>query len=370
MEANPLNFNIYNSLILAGIIQGFVFGIVVLSSKKYRARTTLILAALILSFSFDNFQYYLEDSGCITETQLWTIAFIPFQLLSAPLFLLYGLHLIDPDRRKRRFEGLLFVPFVLALLMSSIYKIAYALDYANGAFDAFFDDMEMTLELCSIAFDMGVLIYLFLRIRRLPKDKHDADNRLRWFQLVIVSLFGLSLVWLYVTILDYFYYTELWYIIYIGMAITVYWMGHVGIYKFGVEQERKKIRHFANGQPIPYEPEKQKNEHIAALEKLLVDQKRFLDATLTLDKIAEELSISKSHLSRIINAELRMGFPDYLNSLRVEEAKAYLNNPDFAHYTLLAIGLEAGFNSKTTFNTAFKKATTLTPSEYRKSTAC
>jgi AraC-like DNA-binding protein len=91
----------------------------------------------------------------------------------------------------------------------------------------------------------------------------------------------------------------------------------------------------------------------------------FLDSMLTLDKLAEEMKLSKSHLSRIINSELGIGFRDYLNSLRLEEAKLHLLNPEFASYTLVAIGLEAGFNSKTTFNTVFKKITTMTPSEYR-----
>lgn len=359
-----MNFNIYNSIILAGIIQGFIFGLVVLLSKKYRAPATLLLAAFILSFSFDNFQYYLEDVGLITESQLMQIIFIPFELLSGPLFLLYGLSLMKQNRAVSRKDQWLFLPFLLALAISSAYKIITAADYHNESVDAFFDHMESGLEYVSIAFDSSILVYLYFRIKK-HDQQAETGSQLAWFKIVLVSLFVLSLIWIYITIKDYFYDVEYWYALYIGMSGVIYWMGHVGIYKFGVEQQRKKIRGFINGMPEAVTD--RKNEHIVALEKLLIGERRFLNPTLTLDAIAEDLKLSKSHLSRLINAELGMGFPDYLNSLRVEEAKSYLINPEFANYTLLAIGLEAGFNSKTTFNTAFKKATSQTPSEFRNS---
>ncbi|UPT72306.1 MAG: helix-turn-helix domain-containing protein [Flavobacterium sp. JAD_PAG50586_2] len=68
-----------------------------------------------------------------------------------------------------------------------------------------------------------------------------------------------------------------------------------------------------------------------------------------------------------MNTELKTSFPDYINQLRIKEAQYYLKHPDFSNYTLVAIGLEAGFASKTTFNNTFKKVTGMTPSEYKNS---
>ncbi|SCY67275.1 helix-turn-helix domain-containing protein [Flavobacterium caeni] len=358
------HFNFYNSLMLAGIIQGIIFGIVVLGAKKYRVLSTRLLAAFILSFSFDNLQYYLEDAGFISEAEFWTIWFVPFQLLSGILFLGYGLRLIEPDRPLDKREFWLLTPFLTALVLAIVYKTAYALDPQNTALWSLPDVAEPVLEYTSIAIDFSVVVYLFTRIRETEKSNKELADRLRWFKRVIVALFLLSLVWLLVALADYQFGLNYWYAVYIGMAMAIYWMGHVGIYKFGVEQEKRKNKPLT--EPNADSDSKTKNEHIAALENLLVAQRRFLDPMLTLDKVAEELKISKSHLSRTINAELGIGFPDYLNALRVAEAKAYLHDPQFANYTLVAIGLEAGFNSKTTFNAAFKKATSLTPSEYRK----
>ncbi|MFA8436978.1 MAG: helix-turn-helix domain-containing protein, partial [Marinifilaceae bacterium] len=69
----------------------------------------------------------------------------------------------------------------------------------------------------------------------------------------------------------------------------------------------------------------------------------------------------------IINQGHGLNFNDYINQFRVEEFKRLLQDPQFSKETLLAVAFEAGFNSKTTFNTAFKKFTGMTPSEYRRS---
>ena len=108
-----------------------------------------------------------------------------------------------------------------------------------------------------------------------------------------------------------------------------------------------------------------RNEYIIALEDFIVSQRNYLDSSLSLEMVADKLNLNKSYLSRLINLELGKSFTDYVNELRVEEAKSYIANPDFWNYTLVSIGLEAGFNSKSAFNLAFKKFTGLTPSEYK-----
>lgn len=108
-----------------------------------------------------------------------------------------------------------------------------------------------------------------------------------------------------------------------------------------------------------------RNKYLLAFQYLINDQKKFLDSELTLDAIAMELNVSKGHLSRTINNELGMGFSDYVNSLRVNEAKSQLKNLMNVKDHPLTIGLKSGFNSKTTFYAVFKKWTGLTPQAFR-----
>ena len=62
---------------------------------------------------------------------------------------------------------------------------------------------------------------------------------------------------------------------------------------------------------------------------------------------------------------MNKNFYDLINGYRVDEAKRLLVNPENKNYTILSVGFEAGFNSKTTFNTVFKKFTGLTPTDFR-----
>ena len=84
-------------------------------------------------------------------------------------------------------------------------------------------------------------------------------------------------------------------------------------------------------------------------------------------KLALITELSNSYLSQIINQSQGQNFFDFINAYRVEEVKSLLHHPDYAHYTILGVAQEAGFKSKSTFNSVFKKMTGMTPSDYKKS---
>jgi AraC-like DNA-binding protein len=91
----------------------------------------------------------------------------------------------------------------------------------------------------------------------------------------------------------------------------------------------------------------------------------FTDGELTIQKLAEMLSIPAPHLSQTINERLGKSFPDFINSYRVDQAKKKLLDPSLKHLSILGIAEEVGFNSKSSFNSVFKKHTGMTPSEFR-----
>ena len=97
----------------------------------------------------------------------------------------------------------------------------------------------------------------------------------------------------------------------------------------------------------------------------MVVEKLYQESELTLSQMAARLQLPTHHLSQAINNGLKKNFYDLVNGHRVEEAKRLLLDPKNSNYTILSVGFEAGFNSKTTFNTVFKKFTGLTPTEYR-----
>ena len=95
--------------------------------------------------------------------------------------------------------------------------------------------------------------------------------------------------------------------------------------------------------------------------------KPFLENSLTIKELADDMKIPLHHLSLIINSKTKQNFHTFINSYRVEEAQRIIkeNVNKGKDETLLNIAMNSGFNSKTSFNTFFKKSTGLTPSEFR-----
>ena len=107
-------------------------------------------------------------------------------------------------------------------------------------------------------------------------------------------------------------------------------------------------------------------ESLAALTDLMEIEKVYLDPDLTLQKLAKQLRIHYNHLSRIINERFGMSFKNYINRYRIEEAKIRLADPAEKDRNIQDIMLDVGFYSKSTFNTAFRKFTGMSPSTFRK----
>lgn len=100
--------------------------------------------------------------------------------------------------------------------------------------------------------------------------------------------------------------------------------------------------------------------------QLMEKEKVYLKADLNLKSLAQRLNVHYNYLSQIINEHLNQGFNDFINSYRIEEAKKKLLDPAEDNKTILDIAYDTGFYSKSVFNTAFKKFTGMTPSEFKK----
>ncbi|NAS30988.1 helix-turn-helix domain-containing protein [Flavobacteriaceae bacterium R38] len=107
------------------------------------------------------------------------------------------------------------------------------------------------------------------------------------------------------------------------------------------------------------------NSYFRKLESLIKTKKIYRDPHLSLSTTAGLLGISSCYLSSLVNTITKKSFIDYINEYRVAEVKKNLRSKEFNHYTIVSVGLEAGFNSKSTFYTAFKKHTGMSPSDFR-----
>jgi len=122
-------------------------------------------------------------------------------------------------------------------------------------------------------------------------------------------------------------------------------------------------------EPVKYSTSSLTTEKISsvlpALSDLMENNKEYLNPDLTLVELSKKLHISPNHLSQIINTNFGLNFNDYLNQYRIHEAQRQLSSSELKSKSILEIMFDSGFNSKSVFNTAFKKITGTTPSAYR-----
>jgi AraC-like DNA-binding protein len=109
----------------------------------------------------------------------------------------------------------------------------------------------------------------------------------------------------------------------------------------------------------------EKEEIVQIVLQFMKSNKPYLEPELTLNQLASKLSLKPRMLSQAINEILQQNFFDFINRYRIEEAQRLLTNPKDKKTTVLEVLYQVGFNSKSSFNTLFKKYTGLTPTEFR-----
>jgi hypothetical protein len=193
-------FNIYSSLILVGIIQGFIFVGVVLLSKKYRSKSIYFLVALILGFTYNNLQYYLPNFGNMSFEQMFATIWLPLASLIPVLIYFYVILFLFPSKKIAVKEKLLFVPFIIFLLFTIVFKIARALAYENESFYQFFSMLPDIHEIFSVLFSAILIILLLIKIGNYEKkDKKfnikTISDKLIWLKAILWMLLGINIFW-------------------------------------------------------------------------------------------------------------------------------------------------------------------------------
>jgi AraC-like DNA-binding protein len=232
------------------------------------------------------------------------------------------------------------------------------------------------------------MIYVFLTIQIVKvyddkiKNSYSSIERinLNWLKHLTI---GLSIVW-GIVVISYIINAvspkgiEMDQMIYMSASILIYSIGYLSlrqpqifekvIQKQDSEPEpglSAKIAEAASYRKSGLTDEEAQN-HLKNLLSVMESDKPYLKSDLTLRELAEKLSMSAHNLSEILNTRLNQNFYDFINRYRVEEVKRKLADTESGKYSLLAIAFDSGFNSKSAFNTIFKKQTGVTPSQYRK----
>lgn len=310
----------------------------------------------------------------------------PLTFLYGPLFYLY-VRSIRKTTPLRKTDLLHFTPFAVALIamspffgLSGAEKLAAIQGQAHGPlFQAL--SIGNPLKIVHALAYLGLTLWLFSRTSD-TSFFQSRTSQSTWIRNLLIStllLTGIAIV-VFVTRVD----TApalgvspegtLDHLTLLCTTLFVYAVGYLGLRTPSVvssapaESADANPEDAASSSTATYEKsgmsEERAEQYATELVELMEREALYRNGDLTLQHLADALSITPHNLTEVLNAHLDQTFHAFVNSYRVEEVKARLTDPECQHLTVLAIGLDAGFNSKSTFYSVFKRHTGMTPTQY------
>ncbi len=378
--------NTFNFILIIGVIQGFLFNIVVFSTNKFKDKTILFLSLTVLFLSINNLQSWSIDSNL--EFSFYYVKYmkVTWNVFLAPLFYLFLVNYLKIENHLKKLFSITVILFVTFTILRILFLYYNRQSEGTSDFVYILKRYNSIEDIIIFIFTLSIFIYsgvIFFTQNKRFRLIASYDN-LKWIKtFFILSSIVLSF-WLIAIVLNYYFITVNTSYFYaplrIGTSFLIYWIGYQGLYQQKFVQDRMIIRSQLKKQKsineTPLNKSIEKNvattnfdKHEAQFKEIndfIISKRKFTDTTLSLESLASDFSMSSSLLSQLINKYSDSNFTDYINKYRVAQVKELLIDENYTNYTILSIGLESGFNSKSTFYTAFKKHVNLTPAEYKK----
>lgn len=356
------------------IIQFFIAGFFFLSHKKGNLTANKLLAVFLISkaicylgdYTFINFEYFLNNAPF-----LFSFSGGLDLLLGPPLYL-YSKSLAYKDFKLKKCHFLHIIPFILYMIYYAVIFLFFIKqNYRAYILDDFALSGSAIIINSLVYFHFIIYSILCLLVLRKYNKKLKAEfsslekKKLNWLSFLV---FGFILIWFSG------YYNYLAFILklqfeipWIILILLVFLFANAIIFMSlkqpelfsGIIQQEAVPKYAKTALP-----EERKDEFLEKILTYMKNEKPYLNPNLTITEVSECISIPAYYLSQVINSSLNQNFYDFVNSYRIEESKNYFQNN--SKNTILEVLYEVGFNSKSSFNKAFKKYTGMTPSEFKR----
>ncbi|MFZ9003937.1 MAG: helix-turn-helix domain-containing protein [Robiginitalea sp.] len=363
---------LFQILTLLVLFQLFFISFFLFFSKKKGSRlSNFLLAFFFLSLGSGLLDYYLLISGYFEVNTQYALFLNSLVILHAPLLLLYTQSLTTKNFRLKLIHLLHALPFLVALLLLFLFYYNQSPEMQKGVLEDVKRGKDLSTILISVfgfVYELSYLLAIRVRIRNyreaIVQQFSNLDKiNLNWLNF-LVNVFIISV--LASTLGNILRHSQL-----VRLDQGAIILGLVGLLFFISSVLLKGLHQneiFLGAQRGSPNNVPSSEENKSLLNKLNIhirDNKPYLNAELTLNDLASQLEVSARQLSTLINAELGKSFFDLINTYRIEEAKRILRESKDSKLTVLEVMYEVGFNSKSSFNTAFKKYTGSTPTAYK-----
>ena len=393
-------FGFYSSVLLISFTQGIVYSVLLFAKAvKTENKSNYWLSLFIFLCSLYIAPWMFGFAGWYDNQPYRDILFyIPFQhlLLVGPIIFFYTQSLLNPSFKFSKKEALHLIPgvfyliYIISIWIYDKFILGDYYFYKNGM-DKDFDEWYQKFGLISM------IVYFILSIRYYNVYKKlmfqvvsYADSILfEWIKTYLIAFLVMLLLPIAFDIIGLFYpeiktYQGSWWF-YLFFSIVMYYIAITGYsnpinstipFKISFFDKNPILLWDANTSnetetiiDILHEPFKATNSPEITLwkskmESLIQEEKLYQNHELTLTDLAKKLDTNASVISKTINQGFQMNFNDCINNYRIEAVKNSFANGEHKKTTLLGIAFDSGFNSKATFNRAFKKNTGKTPKEF------
>lgn len=372
------HFDILSVIGIIGVIQGLFLSLFLLIHRSDNRRANFMLGLLLLILSadlagvlMDYTRHYLVFPNLYLITD-------PLDWLIGPVLFLYVCTLTQKNFTFRPVQFLHLIPFLMfftLLLPFLLQNTEWKMDEITKTYGERMSGTEPSAEfpvnwIAAVIFCTQPFVYIILSIRKLRRHAKAIREQfsyiekinLRWLNLLLVMIVILWTVWFSLFIFSV--HNDDIIILPVLFSFVVYIMGYFGLRQpaiFSQAMEREPQKKYESSSLTP----EQSKDYLQRMIKAMETDQLFKDPELTLDKLADEIECPGRHVSQIINDQLNQNFFDFVNRYRIEEARKLIREKP--EYTMLAIAYESGFNSKSSFNAAFKKYSGQTPTEFKKS---
>jgi AraC-like DNA-binding protein len=363
-------------LFLIGAVQGIVFGTILLQSKQKNVLANRLLAGLLFLLSYRLILQSMRLFG-LGHYDTWYYFMLDLSWANGPLLYFYVKALIRPEFGFRQKDWLHFIPVFIQIGFSIFVRLQNL--YWDGTRESLswagYWGYVVWMNYSTIYVVASTLIIVYARkalslLQEEVEGIQIQEEHMQWIRKIVRSFLVYFSIVLAILIADlliynvslgnsYFYFTRFYYYpFFIGISVLTYWIGIEGF-------KRKDEEGIQKQQVLP-DAKQQQLEHLAErLNELMQDEQLYKNPTLTINELAEQLGVKGYLLSLCLKQIFQEKFSDYINGLRVKEVQHLLKDPKKAHYTLLSLAMEAGFNSKSSFNRAVKKHLGILPSSMR-----
>jgi AraC-like DNA-binding protein len=352
------------SILLVATIQSWFFVFLIWRFKAERQLSDYILAIWFVLIGLHTLLHFLFLNEIELNIHLLILnALFPF--LQGPLLYLYTLAKTGRIKMIRIIHFVHAIPFVFFLLYQ-LFPLYFPRGNSSGEVHNVFSTFFSTANPFGILFLILSPFYLFLSYKLTLNTQRELENK-NWIRLMILFF---ACIWIF-SLLGFFIpelvnhhlQIGLNYLIFITLTGFIYLVSYLGFKENIFSTDIPKI----GGEK--YQKSRLSEEEVfqiwSDLSRNMNEEKSFLDPNLNLMDLSNAIETTSNKLSQVINIREGKSFYDFVNALRVQHAKSMMSSVRYNHYTVLGIGFDSGFSSKSTFNRAFKKTEGLTPSKYQ-----